>query len=151
MKLCYNKGEMQTPFAPERNPNTEKTHRREVLLQITLPILVGVLIVIALATLVSSGSTNELGRWSQVTVIWLVLPVLLLSLLVLVLLAALIYGVSLLLGVIPRYACLTQYWFERVEGRVRKGADLAAEPVIKWQSARASMRRLFGRKDKTGG
>ena len=51
---------------PERNPKTHAAHRRDVLRQITLPLVIGSLLLVAVMALViiaAAGANGEVRRW----------------------------------------------------------------------------------------
>jgi hypothetical protein len=130
---------------PERNPETHKAHRREVLWQVTVPLIGGVLVLLALAVLSATGGTEQVSRWGDVSLIWLILPMLLVALIFLVITAGLAYGVIWLVRVLPGYARQLQALFETLAVKVKQVSDLAAEPFIRIQSFMAGMQALFNR------
>ncbi|MEJ2708752.1 MAG: hypothetical protein P8074_14145 [Anaerolineales bacterium] len=131
---------------PERNPETHEAHRREVLWQVMVPLIVGVLVLLALAVLSATGGTEQVSRWGDVSLIWLILPMLLVALIFLVITAGLAYGVIWLVRVLPGYARQLQALFETLAVKVKQVSDLAAEPFIRIHSFMAGMQVLFNRK-----
>jgi uncharacterized BrkB/YihY/UPF0761 family membrane protein len=128
---------------PERNPLTHTKHRREVFLQITLPMLIGVLLVVSLvAGIILSGptSTSDLSRWADVSLIWLILPSLFIALFFLIIIAAFIYLITIILRMTPRYARILQLYFEIGKYRVSLISDKITEPIIKSKGIWAVMR-----------
>jgi hypothetical protein len=134
------------PFVlPERNPLTHARHKHDVLLQITLPLVIGgLLIVLAIAGIIWSAAggpaSGEVNRWANVSLIWLILPALFFVLLGTVILIGLVYAVTKLLAVLPGYARLTQDWFVRLGGKVRLVSDKVVEPFLKAHSFSAGTR-----------
>lgn len=129
----------------ERNPVTHRIHELEVFWQITIPLILGVLIVVALAVAVSLGSTQEISRWSEISIIWLIIPVLFVSLIFLVILAGLVYGVTWVLRNLPPYTRLAQDAVARVGESVVKVADKTVEPVLRIHMFFAGWRALRGK------
>jgi amino acid transporter len=126
----------------ERNPVTHRIHQREVFWQITIPLILGALIVLGFAAAVSIGSTQEVSRWSEISLIWLIIPVLFVSLLFLVILAGLVYAATWILRNLPPYTRLAQDAVARIGEVVRKGADKTVEPVLRIHMFFAAWRAL---------
>ena len=64
---------------PERNPKTHAAHRKEVGWQITLPLIIGCLLLALLMTGViwsAAGANPELRRWADISLVWTLLPAL---------------------------------------------------------------------------
>jgi hypothetical protein len=130
---------------PERNPVTHKTHGRQVLWQITLPLVLGVVVVLALAVLAGLAGEAEASLWADISVIFLLIPTMLVALLFLLLVAGLIYVLLRLLKILPRYGLIAQNFVYKVEHRARSGANLAAEPILRYHSFVAAVRTLINR------
>jgi hypothetical protein len=130
---------------PERNPVTHKVHGRQVLWQITLPLVVGVVVVLVLAVLAGMAGEAEASLWADISVIFLLIPTMLVALLFLLLFAGLIYILLRALKIIPNYARIVQNFIYKVERRVRSGANKAAEPIFRYHSFVAAVRTLFRR------
>jgi hypothetical protein len=131
------------PIHPERNPKTQAAHRRDVLWQITLPLLAGVLLIlVAVGAIIFSTlqPVTDVGRWASVSLMWLILPALFFSLLFLAVLAGLVYAISFLLHLIPHYALLVQLFIERVKNKASQLLNLAVEPVLRINSIWAAIR-----------
>ncbi len=125
---------------PERNPLTHREHQRQVFWQIILPLAVGVIVVLALAVLVSLSSIETSSRWADISLIFLILPTAVATLLFIAVAAALVYGLWYAIKFIPPYARIVQDFFYNIQRRVRTGADMAAEPVLRVNSWIAGLR-----------
>jgi ABC-type sugar transport system permease subunit len=133
-----------------RNPQTAAQHRRESFWQIIFPLLIAVLVIIALLVGVIFSATqpaSEVGRWADVSLIWLIAPALVFVFLFLVILAGLVYAVSLLLGKLPHYAAIAQYYMQLVASKAHHYSNLAAEPIVKTETFWAAVR-WIGRRGK---
>ena len=136
---------------PERNPRTHAEHRREVFWQITVPLLVGILLLLAAVAGVILGATkpvSDVGRWADVSLVWLILPTLVFALLFLIILIGLVYGITKLLGIMPRIARQVQVYFELAREKVRQFTNIIVEPFLKAHSLSAAARQA-GRSVKT--
>lgn len=125
-----------------RNPITKRAHARQRLWQIILPLVIGVIAAIALLVLAGLAGAAQTSRWADISLIFLVIPVMVVSLIFLALGAGLIYALVRVLQVIPTFAFRAQNLFTLIEDRVRTGANLAAEPIIRVSSWLAAIRTL---------
>lgn len=133
---------------PERNQDTYVAHKRETFRQITLPALIGSIVIIALsvAVIYAGFSGNaQVSRWADISLIWVLLPVMMFSLLFLVLLVGLTYAVTKLLYALPIYAYRLQLFIRNAQTRIYAATDLAVEPVLKTNSFLARARALLRR------
>ncbi len=126
-----------------------KAHKRQAFWQITFPLIVTVLLILAVAVLTgisAFGEESGAGTWAAIATIWLVVPVMLIAFVFLVVLAALIYGLARLLKIIPPYSGKAQYHVNRLAGKIHTVADAAVKPIIAGGGLAASLRALFGKK-----
>jgi uncharacterized membrane protein YhdT len=140
------------PVYPERNPKTHALHQREVFWQISLPLVIGILVLVAAVVAIVLSATQpvtDLGRWADVSLMWIILPSLFFALIMLAITIGLVIGVSLLLRIVPRYARILQLYFELGKGKVSQLTNLLAEPILRVNSIWASVRRAgrLGRKE----
>lgn len=127
---------------PERNPVTYERHRKEVMWQILVPVLIGAVIVLTLAILAATRTDAQVSKGADVSVIWMITPMLIIALIFLVLLGAMIYAVMSLLGILPSYARLVQDYFDALRVQVGIVSDKTVEPILRMESIKASLRAL---------
>ena len=130
--------DFQPSMPSERSSEAEQKHRREVLLQITLPLVIFVLIILALAVFAATGAPGNVSRWASVSLIWLLIPLILIAFIFLIILGGLAFGVTRLTGVLPGYAHQAQDLFDRIGELVKQGSDKIVEPFLRAQSFIAS-------------
>lgn len=124
----------------ERNPVTHARHRREVLWQITIPVAVGALILLALAVLAAfRATTDQASVWADISLMWMIIPAFIAMLIFFVLLAASIYLVVRLIGVLPGYFLVAHGWLLLAGDRLRQAEGKMVEPVLRAQSFIARM------------
>jgi hypothetical protein len=82
------------------------------------------------------------SKGADVSVIWMITPMLIVALIFLVLLGAMIYAVMSLLGILPSYARLVQDYFDAIRVQVGIVSDKAVEPILRMESIKASLRAL---------
>jgi hypothetical protein len=135
----------QSPSLPERNPVTHKAHGRQVLWQVTIPLALGVVVVLVLGVLAGMAGEAEASLWADISIIFLLIPTMMVALLFLLVLAGMIYALLRVLQILPRYALIAQNFSYKLERRARSGANRAAEPIFRYHSFVAAMRTLFRR------
>jgi len=130
---------------PPPNPVTMANHRKQVLWQITVPLLVMVFLCLGLTGLTiwsAVGSSEPVSRWADVSFIWLTPPIILGALITLIIVGGLAYGVYYLVQVLPPYTRLTQDFFGRVQAKTRQISDQLVQPVIRSKGASAGAKEL---------
>jgi uncharacterized Tic20 family protein len=132
----------------DRNPVTRAAHKRQVLWQITVPFVAGILVILALAALTVAsalGGGAVVSRWADISLIWLILPTMIFTLIFLIVVSALVYFVVKVIGVLPEYAYKAQEFLAKMRARLQAASDTAASPVIKTGGFFAALRVLFGK------
>jgi hypothetical protein len=127
----------------ERNPLTHAKHKREVFWQILFPMLIGILLVLSVAfVIIFTGpqSSSDLSRWAAVSTIWLILPSLFFALIILIILSAFVYLITVVLRITPRYALIIQLYFEIAKNKVSYYSNKITEPIIKTRGIWAVVR-----------
>lgn len=129
-----------------RNPQTRARHQKEVLWQITLPLILGITLFLGASVLVTLGASGDVTRWADATLVWLIMPWLVVSILVIIILSALVYGVIKLIQVAPFGFYRLNEFLQRVKGIITKAGDKAVEPVLKTASLRGRLEALRRRR-----
>jgi len=132
--------------SPSEHPSFQK-HRRQLWTQIFVPLLIAVVILLAVAALTGIATfrdEGDVGRWAAISTIWIVLPIMGAGMMVLVIFIGLIYGMARLLTLIPPYTGHAQKIVWRIEGYIKRGADMAVKPVLALEAIIASLKRLTG-------
>lgn len=126
---------------PKPNPETQQVHRREVLLQITLPLVIGLVLVLLLAilTVVTATSGGSVAQAGDASLIFLIIPLMVFTVIFTIIFGALAFGIIKLNEVLPVYTRQVQDILERVRQQVQMGSDKAVEPILKIRSFFASL------------
>lgn len=135
--------EFQSSLLPERNPATHRIHRREVLWQITVPLVVALLVIVALMALTILSAVrgpSAVSRWADISLIWLILPMLVVTLLFMAITGAIAYGVIKLIGALPRFTLRVQSIVALLGQRAHQISDKIVAPFIKIDSFGASVK-----------
>ncbi len=130
---------------PEPNPITRDRHQRQVLWQVFAPIVLAALIIIALAVLVGFAATPQVQRYSDISLIFMILPTALTTFLVLIVFIGLIYLTAKIIKVLPPYARLAQITMERITGVLKNLANSSTKPLMGLESAWAGLKAIFQR------
>lgn len=120
-----------------------RAHRRQFAWQILVPILLVTLILVAVAVLFGSAGSGTDRTWADVSLIWLILPLLIVALVFVTAFGFLIYALARLLKAMPRYTAGAQYYIGQAENGINKLADGAAKPVIWVKQGRAIIKSIF--------
>jgi predicted PurR-regulated permease PerM len=126
-----------------------KRHRRQLISQILLPMVLAALLFVALIVLVNVATfrgNGDVARWAAISTIWIVIPIMIASLIFLAVLVGIVYLLKRLLNITPTYTGLAQDFVHKLAIRIRLAADQLVKPVIFLDSVGASINRLIGRK-----
>jgi hypothetical protein len=126
----------------ERNPVTHQAHRKQVLWQITFPLVAAAIVVLVFAALAAIGSPQGASLWADIALIWLIIPVMIASLILLVLLAGLAYAVIWLVRTIPGYAMQAQNFMIMLASQVERLGNMIVEPILRVNAILASLQAL---------
>jgi energy-coupling factor transporter transmembrane protein EcfT len=134
---------------PQPVHESYKKHRRELAWQIILPMALSVVGFVALIVLIYFATfegDGDVGRWTAISTIWIVIPVMLAGLILLALIGGLVYLMKRLLNVAPTYTGMAQDYVHIAAGYIKRGTEMAVKPVLFLDGVGASIRTFFGRK-----
>lgn len=124
-------------------------HRKDTAWKIIFPVVlssvlcIGLIVLINIATFRGGG---DVQRWADISTMWIAIPVMVLLLVVFALLGGIVYLLAKLLNIAPPYTAMAQDFFYKIEGYVKRGADVAAQPFIFIDSIGASINRILGKR-----
>jgi hypothetical protein len=135
----------------ERNPNTHNTHKKQVFWQITFPLILGLLVVLALGVwaVLSAVQGDGVSQSADASLVFLLMPVMVMTLIPFVLLTGLAYGVILLNKNLPAAMYKVQQVMVKIRDGVIKGAGKAVEPVLRIRSTTAALQYLRNKTKKS--
>jgi uncharacterized membrane protein len=110
-----------------------KKHRKQMVNQIILPVVLAALLMIALVVLIIFSTFRDggdAGRWAAISEIWLVIPVILAGLIVLALLAGMIYLMARALELIPQYTGIAQHYVQLGRLYILRATEMVVKPII---------------------
>lgn len=120
---------------------TRQHHQRDVWRQITIPLVICGVILLTFAVLVVLGGTGEISQWADISIIWLIVPIMFF-----VILGILFVGVSIFLAArltveLPFISFLIQQRFRAVQTIVNSVSDRLVEPFLRFEGFKAGARR----------
>jgi uncharacterized protein involved in cysteine biosynthesis len=113
--------------------------RGQAWLWIGLPLLVGLLLLGGLIGLVITRGFGGLSVWADASLIFVLLPACLMGIIPLLLLVGLSYAVAQLTGWLPGPMAEAERLMRRVAYESRRGADVAARPMLVFQGILATI------------
>jgi hypothetical protein len=137
-----------SPPAEMRSAGAMIAHKRQMRLEVYLPLGLSILAIGALVAWLWLGGVGDAGTWADVALIALIIPALFAGLIVLATVIALAVLIGKLTGLIPEPASQVQKLFHRAERGISRGADQALQPFLIlsaiWAAVRAIGRGLAG-------
>jgi hypothetical protein len=128
-----------TVYRP-RDPLTQARHEREVLLQITLPIILAGVVLVGLAVGAALLPPARASLWADISLIWLIPGVMLSTLLSLVTFGAMAYGVIKLINVLPYAFYRIHKALHSVHHGVVKVSEKVTEPIMRVKMTQAKVK-----------
>ena len=123
-----------TPSLKQRNPITYQAHRRQAFWQIYLPLIVFTILVIATIVLVIIASNEQVSKWADISLIFVISITMVAFLVVIVGLAFSVVYTRRLLRATPYFFFNAQRFIYLVEIRVKRVSNAAVEPILKINS-----------------
>ncbi len=126
-----------------------RAYRRQRFWRIYFPVILAGLVVIALSIFLmvttAGGGNDQDTHWANISLIWLLIPTILGSLIWLVLLGGLIFAMVKVLQVLPPAAATVTHYLMRVSQIACDVSDKVSAPVIKVKGLYAGARRFKNR------
>lgn len=125
------------PKATQNSPRPDhpsyRKHRRDFTRQILLPILLVTFIGLGFSALaIYSAVRGHAGvsLWADISLIWLIIPMMFLALVILALVGGMVYGLAKLLGVAPRYTGLAQQYALWLNQEIVRWTEKITQPIL---------------------
>jgi len=120
-------------------------HQKQTFWQIWFPLaitIIGFLTLAILACLVSGRDASISAMWANISLIFLIVPVLFFGLLLLAILLGLIYLMAKVFSLAPIYLKKAQYYTNVASDYIHKWADQSVLPIV-WIQAKSSQIKTF--------
>ena len=137
---------MKKNIPPFLKTASYKAHQRDLIWQILVPILIAALLVIATSVVVATGTNATASLWADISIIWLLIPLLFISFIFLLTLSGLIYGITMLLKATPIYTQKLYKFIRLVTQKIENVADATTKPIFFVEGISASIKRFFQHK-----
>lgn len=135
-----------TPFPNDQDSEDVRLSpatRRQIWLQITLPLLLGVIVLAVLGLAMYAVGFGGVSVWADVSLVLLILPLLLVGLLALVLTGAVLFALLKVRGWLLPPLRKAQTYVARAEQMTRRGMDMTARPLIVLDGIGAGFARIL--------
>jgi hypothetical protein len=134
----------------EKTPSIEIpkviNHQRQKAWQIWLPIglFTALIVFIAVLVVIGTGKNMEFGtRWSSLSVIYLLIPILLMGIMLLAITFGIVYGLAKLLKIMPIYTWKVKTFVDQIMSSINHAADKSVQPILGIEGFFASAKKLF--------
>lgn len=132
------------PIPEQARTRPTRQHRMQVFWQIWLPLIVCIALVLFLAVITSiSAGTDIVTKWSHLSTIYIIIPVLIIGFIFLTLLVAINYGFSRLIGILPVYTRLVQNYFFKASVFIHLWSNKAVAPLLSLKAGLAGLRNFL--------
>jgi len=121
-------------------------HRRQLVWQIILPIVLTSLLIVALIVLINIATfraSGDVARWAAISTIWIVAPMMILMLIFIALLGGLVYLMKRLLNITPTYTGLAQDYVYLAVSYIKRATEALVQPVLQLNGILASLIAFF--------
>jgi hypothetical protein len=129
---------------PAASPSLQQ-HKSQFFWQILLPFLCMTALIMAAAAVLIPWGRPAAGVWRDISIMWLLIPLLILSLLFIGILVMLIYGFAKLTPVIPKYTGQAQKVTASIAAVTQRVADGIQKPFAWIKSAGDKIRSMTKR------
>ena len=123
-----------------------KRHRKQVMWQIILPMVLTSVLLVALIVLINIATFRDggdVGRWAAISTIWIVIPIMIGLLIFIAVMGGLVYLMQRLLNITPTYTSLAQDYVYLAEGYIKRATEAIIKPVLQLNGILASILAFF--------
>ena len=127
-----------------------RRHKKQQFWQILAPIIAGFLLmaaamVLMILTATQGDASSQVSGWADVSIIWLILPVLMVAVLVAILLFVLVFLMARALRILPVYTGLVQQYAAVAAVKVKQFSNKLTSPIIGIRSSTTGAKKVFGK------
>lgn len=115
------------------------SYRRVVILQIYLPFLLMFIVVGVLVGSLWVTGSGSASAWADASLVMLIIPAFVMGLILLIFMAAFVYGIWYLIGILPEPMRQLQDMGKRIAAYTERFGNLATKPVIIPSALRAGI------------
>jgi hypothetical protein len=125
------------------NRPTLQLHRRQRFWQILFPMVLVVILMLITGGFTIAAGQAENRLWADISIVWMVAPLLILALFLLAILVGMIYLLARLSSHIPKQTRRVQILFRRIGKESQKIADSAVRPVLWLHQFQGGIKSVF--------
>jgi len=133
---------MNTDASSSKEKASYKAHKKDFIWQILVPILVILLLVIAASVIVTLRPAGDASLWADISTIWLLIPLLFFAFINIIILAAIIYGMSKLLNITPIYTQKLYALIILAGEKIESIVDDTVKPIFLVEGFSASLKSI---------
>lgn len=130
------------------NASPVEMHRRQMLLQVWLPLIVSIIIVLAVMIIAAVGTVQgspQINRWGNISAILIILPILLAGVILLALIGVGIYGLRKALQAMPGFFTKLQIRVANIALATHRAADSSTQPIFAVNNFTVSVKTVWNR------
>ncbi|MBT3190611.1 MAG: hypothetical protein HN736_18115 [Anaerolineae bacterium] len=128
---------------PSKKTASYQAHKQDFVWQILAPILVALILVISASVAVAISPAASASLWADISTIWIIIPLLVFAFIFLVILSAVIYGMTKLLDITPIYTQKLTALIYLAKEKIEHAADTSAKPIFFFEELSASIKSIF--------
>lgn len=128
------------PELPEPNPVTQAAYKKQIRVEIFLPLALTLLLSVVVIALVIISGTGDASVWADVAIVFIAIPILILGLLFLAATIASVFGLYKALDFLPSITVQGQDLSLKLRQNAQMVADRLADPVKSMESINTSVR-----------
>ncbi len=118
--------------------------KRDYWVWIYLPFLIGILVFVGIGFLVVRAGFGTVSAWADTSLIFMLLPTIILGLVIVVLVGSMVYGIIKLIAIIPVWFTSIRRVFWQAENAVQQASAIAVRPFTVMKSSWAALRASCG-------
>jgi len=111
---------------------------------IYLPLSIGILVFVGIGFLVVRAGFGSASSWADTSLIFMLIPAIILGLVLVVLFGAMVYGIIKLIAIIPVWFTSIRIVFWQAENAVQQAGDIAVRPFTVMKSSWAALQEIYG-------
>ncbi len=116
---------------------------RDYWVWIYLPSLIGILVLVGIAFLIVRAGFGSVSVWADTSLIFMLIPAIILGLVLAVLIGSMVYGIVKLIAIIPVWFTSIRIVFWQAENAVQKAGDIAVRPFTVMKSSWAALQESY--------
>ena len=137
---------MDKPIPTYQERESYKAHRRDYKRQILLPMIIVLILISIASVLTTMRPAATASLWADISVIWLLMPLLIFAFISMILMAGLVYGMAKLINITPIYTHKLYNLIRLLTQKIENAADASTKPIFFMEGISASIQSIFRQK-----